>query len=81
MLITRILGGTAAALAGLALSAQAETWDMPTPYPDATFHTVNITEFAADVAAATDGALDIKVHSAASLFKHSQDSQEVLLPA
>ena len=51
MLITRILGGTAAALAGLAISAQAETWDMPTPYPDATFHTVNITEFAADVAA------------------------------
>lgn len=77
MLITRILGGTAAALAGLALSAQAETWDMPTPYPDATFHTVNITEFAADVAAATDGALDIKVHSAASLFKHPEISRAV----
>ena len=77
MLITRILGGTAAALAGLAISAQAETWDMPTPYPDATFHTVNITEFAADVAAATDGALDIKVHSAASLFKHPEISRAV----
>ena len=77
MLITRILGGTAAALAGLALSAQAETWDMPTPYPDATFHTVNVTEFAADVAAATDGALDIKVHSAASLFKHPEISRAV----
>lgn len=77
MLITRILGGTAAALAGLAISAQAETWDMPTPYPDATFHTVNIAEFAADVTAATDGALEINVHSAASLFKHPEISRAV----
>ena len=39
----------------LALPAGAETWDMPTPYPDATFHTVNISEFASDVSEATDG--------------------------
>jgi TRAP-type C4-dicarboxylate transport system substrate-binding protein len=77
MIASRILGGAAAAVAGLAMTAHAETWDMPTPYPDATFHTVNITEFAADVAEATDGALEIKVHSAASLFKHPEISKAV----
>ena len=77
MLISRILGGTAVALAGLTFSAHAETWDMPTPYPDATFHTVNISEFASDVAAATNGALEINVHSAGSLFKHPEISRAV----
>jgi TRAP-type C4-dicarboxylate transport system substrate-binding protein len=48
----------------------AAKWDMPTPYPDKTFHTVNIHEFVKDVKAATDGAIDIQVHSAGSLFKH-----------
>jgi len=48
------------------------TWDMPTPYGDATFHTQNITQFAADVAAATDGALEITVHSGGSLFPHGE---------
>ena len=57
----------------IAGSATAQTkWDMPTPYPDATFHTVNINQFAADVKAATGGALEIKVHSAGSLFKHKE---------
>lgn len=50
----------------------AETWDMPTPYGDTTFHTQNIREFADDVKAATDGALEITVHSAGSLFPHSE---------
>ena len=77
MYISRYLGGAFAALAGLAVQVQAETWDMPTPYPDATFHTVNIMEFAADVAEATEGALDIKVHSAGSLFKHPEISKAV----
>jgi TRAP-type transport system periplasmic protein len=65
----------AAALAlvlGLAGAAGAETWDMPTPYGDTTFHTVNIRQFAQDVAAATDGALEITVHSAGSLFPHGE---------
>ncbi len=61
----------AAALA-LAGPAAAETWDMPTPYGDATFHTQNIRQFADDVAKATDGALEIKVHSAGSLFPHAE---------
>ncbi|MGB7320214.1 MAG: TRAP transporter substrate-binding protein, partial [Albidovulum sp.] len=63
--------GLALAL-GLAAPAFAETWDMPTPYGDSTFHTVNIRQFAADVAAATDGALEITVHSAGSLFPHGE---------
>lgn len=57
---------------GLATSVSAETWDMPTPYGDATFHTVNIQQFAEDVAAATDGALEITVHSAGSLVEHGE---------
>lgn len=57
---------------GLACSVQAATWDMPTPYPDKTFHTVNIIEFAKDVEAATGGELVIKIHSAGSLFKHPE---------
>jgi len=52
--------------------AMSASWDMPTPYPDATFHTVNIKQFAADVKKATGGKLDIKVHSAGSLFKHPE---------
>ncbi|WP_170391550.1 TRAP transporter substrate-binding protein [Ruegeria arenilitoris] len=77
MKLMKIAGGAVAALAGLAMQVQAETWDMPTPYPDATFHTVNIHDFAKDVTAATDGALEIKVHSAGSLFKHPEISKAV----
>jgi TRAP-type C4-dicarboxylate transport system substrate-binding protein len=51
-------------------TAQAEKWDMPTPYSDQTFHTVNIKQFSDDVRAATDGKLDITIHSAGSLLKH-----------
>ncbi|RME14131.1 MAG: C4-dicarboxylate ABC transporter substrate-binding protein [Alphaproteobacteria bacterium] len=57
---------------GLTTPALAETWDMPTPYGDATFHTVNIRQFADDVKAATNGALEINVHSAGSLFPHGE---------
>lgn len=62
----------AAALALSAAPAVAATWDMPTPYPDANFHTQNIVQFAADVKQATNGAVDIKVHSNGSLFKHPE---------
>ena len=59
--------------AGLAVSAaKAATWDMPTPYGDKTFHTVNIREFAKDVEKATGGKLKINVHSAGSLIKHPE---------
>ena len=75
-----LLGATAGIIAAgtmFASTASAQTWDMPTPYPDKTFHTVNISEFASDVEEATDGALKIKVHSAGSLFKHPEIAKAV----
>ncbi|MDV7144098.1 TRAP transporter substrate-binding protein [Tropicimonas sp. TH_r6] len=64
----------APALAALVIAAPAtaESWDMPTPYGDATFHTQNIRSFAEEVAAATDGGLEITIHSANSLFPHAE---------
>ncbi|SDX75119.1 TRAP transporter substrate-binding protein [Roseicitreum antarcticum] len=63
----------AAAAMALATPLAAQTaWDMPTPYSDAIFHTANITQFADDVRAATNGDLDITVHSAGSLFGHAE---------
>ncbi len=70
--MNKLAGFAASALLalGLATGATAQTWDMPTPYSDAVFHTQNINQFAADVKEATGGALQITVHSAGSLFKH-----------
>lgn len=56
----------------VASSANAQSWDMPTPYGDMTFHTQNITQFADDLRAATDDSLNITVHSAGSLFPHAE---------
>lgn len=55
-----------------ATAAGAASWDMATPYPDATFHTQNIRQLAADIEEATDGGLTITVHPAGSLIKHPQ---------
>jgi len=57
---------------GVSCGAMAATWDMPTPYPDKTFHTQNIAAFAEEVQTATDGALKINLHTAGSLFKHPE---------
>ena len=54
------------------IAAAATKWDMPTPYGDKTFHTVNIREFAKDAEQATKGQLKIVVHSAGSLIKHPE---------
>ena len=61
-----------AATLAFATAANAQSWDMPTPYGDSTFHTQNISQFADDVRAATDGGLDITLHSAGSLFPHAE---------
>ncbi len=45
-------------------------WDMPTPYSDGEFHTMNVRQFADDVKNATGGKLEIMVHSNGSLIKH-----------
>ena len=60
------------ALLGLTSITQAASWDMPTPYPDKTFHTQNIAAFAKDVGEASKGKLTIKLHTAGSLFKHKE---------
>jgi TRAP-type C4-dicarboxylate transport system substrate-binding protein len=70
MRILRTFFGAIAA--GFVVSAQAVTWDMPTPYGESNFHTVNIKNFADDVRGATKGGLDIKIHSGGSLFKHPE---------
>ena len=52
-------------------AAQAQTkWDMPTPYPDGEFHTVNIKQFIEDVKKASGGQLDLNLHANGSLIKH-----------
>jgi TRAP-type C4-dicarboxylate transport system substrate-binding protein len=52
-------------------TAQAQTkWDMPTPYSDGEFHTRNVVTFADEVRKATNGGLNIVVHSNGSLIKH-----------
>ena len=57
---------------GLVSSLQAQTkWDMPTPYPDANFHTQNVRSFVEEVKKATKGQLEIIVHSNASLIKNT----------
>ncbi len=55
-----------------AAPAFADAWDMPTPYGDSTFHTQNIAQFADDVREATNGDLDITLHSAGSLIPHAE---------
>jgi len=60
-----------AAAVALCGAAHAQTkWDMPTPYSEGEFHTRNVKQFAEDVKKATNGALDITVHSNGSLIKH-----------
>ncbi len=54
-----------------------EKWDMPTPYPVANFHTVNIQKFAEDVDKLTGGKLKITVHPNASLFKMTEIKRAV----
>lgn len=56
----------------LAFPAFAEKWDMPTPYGDGVHHTQNVRQFAEDVNNATNGDLNIVVHSGASLIKHPE---------
>ena len=64
--------------AGLATAASAQTkWDMPTPYPEANFHTQAVMQFAADVDKATGGKLKIQVHAAGSLIKHPEIKRAV----
>ncbi len=64
-----LLAAAVLCLISAAVSAQTK-WDMPTPYSDGEFHTVNVRQFADEVRKATGGKLEIVVHSNASLIKH-----------
>jgi TRAP-type C4-dicarboxylate transport system substrate-binding protein len=60
-----------AVAAVLATAVEAQTkWDMPTPYSETEFHTLNVKRFVDDVRRATAGQLDIAVHANGSLIKH-----------
>ena len=65
---TSIAAVAAAMIAASPALAQVK-WDMPTPYADGNFHTVNVRAFVADVDKASGGKLAITVHSNASLVK------------
>lgn len=82
----------AATAVALSAPAMAQTkWDLPAAYPATNFHSVNLTQFAADVDKATGGKLKITVHPGASLFKAPEIKRavqggqaqigEILLPA
>ncbi len=70
---SRVVSTLLAMLAGALLAAQPATaqtkWNLPAAYPADNPHSVNLTQFATDVADATGGKLQITVHPAASLFK------------
>ncbi|MGZ5093503.1 MAG: TRAP transporter substrate-binding protein [Burkholderiales bacterium] len=61
---------TAVVFTLLTTAVYGQKWDMPTPYSDGEFHTINVRQFAEDVKKATGGKLEIVVHSNGSLIKH-----------
>ncbi|MFM8354769.1 MAG: TRAP transporter substrate-binding protein [Gammaproteobacteria bacterium] len=59
------------------IGAPDTVWDLPTAYPASSYHTQNALRFAAAVATATDGALQITVHPGASLFRANEIKRAV----
>ncbi len=73
-----VLAAALAALLAATATAQAQVkWDLPAAYPATNFHSVTLTEFAADVDKATAGKLKITVHAGASLFKANEIKRAV----
>jgi TRAP-type C4-dicarboxylate transport system substrate-binding protein len=69
----------AAGVAALAAPAMAQTkWNLPAAYAADNPHSVNLAEFAKDVATATGDKLQITVHPAASLFKAPEIKRAVV---
>src|SRR5690625_3461203 len=64
---------TAAAALAIAMPSVAQTtWQMPTPYPEASVVTRNVMQFADEVREATDGKLNIVIHPTGSLIRHGE---------
>ena len=78
MVFTRrnLLAAGAAGAAGLggmgAARAQGARWQFATPYQDTNFHTKNVRAFVEDVQKATNGALQIQLHTNGSLLPMPQ---------
>ncbi len=68
MRFTTVLPALAMALA--MTGAHAQKWDMPTPYSDNEFHTLNVKRFVEDVRRESGGQLNIVMHTNGSLIKH-----------
>jgi TRAP-type C4-dicarboxylate transport system substrate-binding protein len=66
------LSGLAAACLGIPSAHAAERWNMSVEQPDGNYITAVARDFAADVAKATNGELDIKIHSNSVLFKRAE---------
>lgn len=66
--LSKLFVATLAAAIPAAASA-AEKWNFATPYPDASYVTEIVREFADKVRDGTDGGIDITVHAGASLYK------------
>lgn len=62
---------------GAGAAGAQQSWNIATPYPDATFHTQNVQEFVDDINEATDGAIEVQVHSAGSLVEHPEIKRAV----
>ncbi len=69
---TGALTAAAGGLVTTSIVASKETWNMPVPYGDNNFHTLNHLQFAKDIEAKTGGNVSIVVHSSGSLFKHPE---------
>ena len=52
------------------VAAHAQKWDMPTPYSDNEFHTLNVKRFVEDVRRESGSQLNITVHANGALIKH-----------
>jgi TRAP-type C4-dicarboxylate transport system substrate-binding protein len=67
-----ISGSVLLAVTAASAVTASQVWDMPTAYPENSFHTANIKAFAEDVKAATGGELAFVIHPAGSLIKHPE---------
>ena len=67
--MSRFILAIAAALLASAAHAQQVRWNLPSAYPSDNFHSENLISFGNDVAAATNGKLQVTAYTGASLFK------------
>lgn len=80
MILSKLRGATAAfaiLASSIASTALAEKWDMPTAYPDNSYMTENLRDFADAVRVATSGEIDIVIHPSGSLFPGNEIKRAV----